>query len=127
MRRCSSIPNRRENQGQCTAFIRENKLGPALRKFFSLLSLSSFSLFFLSLLSPEKESIFLEACTCKQATKHPYLRSEKLSRKTLKSGCLSMLTIRSFSARDGLGLTVRVWYGFGLGDRLGLYSLLDAV
>eukprot|EP00116_Pleurobrachia_bachei_P016031 sb/3476293/ len=32
-------------------------------------------------------------------------------RKTLKSGCLSLLTIRSFGARDGLGLTVRVWLG----------------
>eukprot|EP00116_Pleurobrachia_bachei_P018158 sb/3478420/ len=36
-------------------------------------------------------------------------------RKTLKSGCLSLLTIRSFGARDGLGLSVRVWLGFGLG------------
>eukprot|EP00116_Pleurobrachia_bachei_P014967 sb/3475229/ len=35
------------------------------------------------------------------------------SKKTLKSGCLSLLTIRSFGARDGLGLTVRVWLGFG--------------
>eukprot|EP00116_Pleurobrachia_bachei_P017774 sb/3478036/ len=34
--------------------------------------------------------------------------------KTLKSGCLSLLTIRSFGARDGLGLSVRVWFeGFG--------------
>eukprot|EP00116_Pleurobrachia_bachei_P013846 sb/3474108/ len=32
-----------------------------------------------------------------------------LQGKTLKSGCLSLLTIRSFSARDGLGLSVRVW------------------
>eukprot|EP00116_Pleurobrachia_bachei_P012736 sb/3472998/ len=37
------------------------------------------------------------------------------NRKTLKSGCLSLLTIRSFSARDELGLSVRVWLGFGLG------------
>eukprot|EP00116_Pleurobrachia_bachei_P009704 sb/3469966/ len=44
-------------------------------------------------------------------------------RKTLKSGCLSLLTIRSFGARDGLGLTVRVWLGFGLRDRLGLSIL----
>ena len=44
-------------------------------------------------------------------------------RKTLKSGCLSLLTIRSFGARDGLGLTVRVWLGFGLGVRLGLSIL----
>ena len=44
-------------------------------------------------------------------------------RKTLKSGCLSLLTIRSFGARDVLGLTVRVWLGFGLGVRLGLSIL----
>eukprot|EP00116_Pleurobrachia_bachei_P003369 sb/3463631/ len=45
------------------------------------------------------------------------------TRKTLKSGCLSLLTIRSFGARDGLGLTVRVWLGFGLRVRLGLSIL----
>eukprot|EP00116_Pleurobrachia_bachei_P016327 sb/3476589/ len=48
-------------------------------------------------------------------------RTEK--EKTLKSGCLSLLTIRSFSARDGLGLSVRVWLGFGSGVRLGLSIL----
>eukprot|EP00116_Pleurobrachia_bachei_P014764 sb/3475026/ len=46
----------------------------------------------------------------------------KKTRKTLKSGCLSLLTIslltiRSFGARNGLGLTNRVWLGFGLGGR----------
>eukprot|EP00116_Pleurobrachia_bachei_P000598 sb/3460860/ len=46
-----------------------------------------------------------------------------LLRKTLKSGCLSLLTIRSFGARDGLGLSVRVWLGFGLGGYLCRYSL----
>eukprot|EP00116_Pleurobrachia_bachei_P017078 sb/3477340/ len=40
-----------------------------------------------------------------------------IGRKTLKSGCLSLLTIRSFGARDGLGLSVRVWLGFGLGGQ----------
>eukprot|EP00116_Pleurobrachia_bachei_P009767 sb/3470029/ len=40
-----------------------------------------------------------------------------------KSGCLSLLTIRSFGARDGLGLTVRVWLGFGSRGRLGLSIL----
>jgi hypothetical protein len=48
--------------------------------------------------------------------------------KTLKSGCLSLLTIRSFGARDGLGLSVRVWLGFGLGDSVRANdSLSDAV
>ena len=45
------------------------------------------------------------------------------AKKTLKSGCLSLLTIRSFGARDGLGLSVRVWLGFGLRGRLGLSIL----
>eukprot|EP00116_Pleurobrachia_bachei_P013095 sb/3473357/ len=56
----------------------------------------------------------------------PFLDS---SRKTLKSGCLSLLTIRSFSAREGLGLTVMawVWLGFGLGVRLGLSDSLSDV
>eukprot|EP00116_Pleurobrachia_bachei_P008755 sb/3469017/ len=48
--------------------------------------------------------------------------------KTLKSGCLSLLTIRSFGARDGLGLSVRVWLGFGLGGSVrAIDSLSDAV
>eukprot|EP00116_Pleurobrachia_bachei_P004461 sb/3464723/ len=38
-----------------------------------------------------------------------------INRKRLKSGCLSLLTIRSFGARNGLGLSVRVWLGFGFG------------
>eukprot|EP00116_Pleurobrachia_bachei_P013886 sb/3474148/ len=47
--------------------------------------------------------------------------------KTLKSGCLSLLTIRSFGARDGLGLSVRVWLGFGLGGSVrAIDSLSDA-
>eukprot|EP00116_Pleurobrachia_bachei_P014352 sb/3474614/ len=46
--------------------------------------------------------------------KFVWRRARVSRRKTLKSGCLSLLTIRSFGARDGLGLTVRVWLGFGL-------------
>eukprot|EP00116_Pleurobrachia_bachei_P003226 sb/3463488/ len=38
------------------------------------------------------------------------------SRKTLKSGYLSLLTIRSFSALDGLGLSVGGLFRFGLGS-----------
>eukprot|EP00116_Pleurobrachia_bachei_P017560 sb/3477822/ len=49
-------------------------------------------------------------------------------RKTLKSGCLSLLTIRSFGARDELGLSVRVWLGFGLGLPVrAIDSLTDTV
>eukprot|EP00116_Pleurobrachia_bachei_P012625 sb/3472887/ len=40
----------------------------------------------------------------------------------------SLLTIRSFGARDGLGLSVRVWLGFGLGGSVrAIDSLSDAV
>eukprot|EP00116_Pleurobrachia_bachei_P007100 sb/3467362/ len=52
-----------------------------------------------------------------------WIASRVVPQKTLKSGCLSLLTIRSFGARDGLGLTVRVWLGFGFGFRLGLTIL----
>eukprot|EP00116_Pleurobrachia_bachei_P011554 sb/3471816/ len=48
----------------------------------------------------------------------------RYDRKTLKSGCLSLLTIRSFGARDGLGLTVRVWFG---GSVRAIDSLSNAV
>eukprot|EP00116_Pleurobrachia_bachei_P009429 sb/3469691/ len=55
-------------------------------------------------------------------------RSDHQTRKTLKSGCLSLLTIRSFGARDGLGLSVRVWLGFGLGLPVkAIDSLTDTV
>eukprot|EP00116_Pleurobrachia_bachei_P015178 sb/3475440/ len=54
---------------------------------------------------------------------HGNFISPSLLEKTLKSGCLSLLTIRSFGAHDGLGLSVRVWLGFGLGVRLGLSIL----
>eukprot|EP00116_Pleurobrachia_bachei_P018702 sb/3478964/ len=48
--------------------------------------------------------------------------------KTLKSGCLSLLTIRSFSARNELGLSARVWLGFCLGGSVrAIDSLSDAV
>eukprot|EP00116_Pleurobrachia_bachei_P018909 sb/3479171/ len=78
-----------------------------------------------------------------------YMMMVAVSGKTLKYGCLSLLTIRSFGraqtkiwfwrarrvraislltirsfgARNGLGLSVRVWLGFGLGVRLGLSIL----
>ena len=58
----------------------------------------------------------------------PFFRAIASKRKTLKSGCLSLLTIRSFSARDGLGLSVRVWLGFGLGLSVrAIDSLTDTV
>ena len=48
--------------------------------------------------------------------------------RTLKSGCLSLLKIRVFGARDGLGLSVRVWLGFGLGLSVrAIDSLTDTV
>eukprot|EP00116_Pleurobrachia_bachei_P017720 sb/3477982/ len=51
-----------------------------------------------------------------------------ISGKTLKSGCLSLLTIRSFSVCDELGLSVRVWLGFGLwGSVRAIDFLSDAV
>ncbi len=49
------------------------------------------------------------------------------NRKTLKSGCLSLLKIRSFSAHDGLGLSVRVWLGFGLGLSVRAIDSLDSI
>eukprot|EP00116_Pleurobrachia_bachei_P009315 sb/3469577/ len=64
----------------------------------------------------------------KRVKKISYTLGSIICRKTLKSGCLSLLTIRSFGARDGLGLSVRVWLGFGLGGSVrAIDSLSDAV
>eukprot|EP00116_Pleurobrachia_bachei_P011583 sb/3471845/ len=59
---------------------------------------------------------------------HSFRIDRDTRRKTLKSGCLSLLTIRSFGTHDVLGLSVRVWLGFGLGGSVrAIDSLSDAV
>eukprot|EP00116_Pleurobrachia_bachei_P011752 sb/3472014/ len=47
---------------------------------------------------------------CRDGARNSPAGSILLVRKTLKSGCLSLLTIRSFGACNGLGLSVRVWF-----------------